>query len=140
MQPPNIPIAYKIRSLLGRPLRRRLAKARAGFLHSAYAACRETQHALLHNLLQLNANTAFARHHQLQPGMSLTDFRSRIPIADYEFFRPWIDRAAAGDHAALLGPNNRLLMFALTSGTTDASKKIPVTSRFLQDYRIGWQQ
>lgn len=140
MQPPTIPIAYKIRSLLGRPLRRRLATARARFLHSAHATCRDTQHALLRDLLQLNANTAFARHHQLYPGMSLADFRSRIPIADYEFFRPWIDRAAAGDHAALLGPHNRLLMFALTSGTTDASKKIPVTSRFLHDYRRGWQQ
>ncbi|MEY3175832.1 MAG: hypothetical protein RLZZ436_3746 [Planctomycetota bacterium] len=140
MQPPPIPVAYKLRSLLGRRLRKRLAGARGLFLQSAYSACRDTQHAVLQDLLRLNADTAFARHYRLHPGMSLADFRSRIPIADYELFRPWIDRAAAGEHSALLGPRNRLLMFALTSGTTDASKKIPVTSRFLQDYRRGWQQ
>ncbi|MFM7057814.1 MAG: GH3 auxin-responsive promoter family protein [Planctomycetota bacterium] len=140
MQPPPIPVAYKIRSLLGKPLRRRLTTARARFLHSAHADCRSTQHALLRDLLQLNADTAFARQHQLHPGMSLAEFRSRIPVADYEFFRPWIDRVATGEHSALLGPQNQLLMFALTSGTTDASKKIPVTSRFLKDYRRGWQQ
>lgn len=140
MQPPPIPATYKIRSLLGKPLRRRLTTARGRFLHSAHAACRSIQHDLLRDLLQLNADTGFARHYQLHPGMSLAEFRNRIPVADYEFFRPWIDRAAAGEHSALLGSQNQLLMFALTSGTTDASKKIPVTSRFLQDYRRGWQQ
>ena len=30
-------------------------------------------------------------------------------------------------------------MFAMTSGTTAASKLIPVTTRFLKDYRRGWQ-
>lgn len=39
----------------------------------------------------------------------------------------------------LLGRRNRLLMFAMTSGTTSSSKYIPVTSRFLSDYRAGWQ-
>lgn len=140
MQPPPIPIVYKLRTLLGKPLRRRLTAARTRFLDSAHSNCREIQRAVLRDLLQLNADTGFARHYQLHPQMSLSEFRSRIPVADYELFRPWIDRAAEGDHSALLGPNNRLLMFALTSGTTHSSKRIPVTSRFLHDYRRGWQQ
>jgi hypothetical protein len=140
MQPPPIPIVYKLRTLLGKPLRRRLTAARTRFLDSAHSNCRENQRAVLRDLLQLNADTGFARHHQLHPQMSLSEFRSRIPVADYELFRPWIDRVADGDHSALLGPNNRLLMFALTSGTTHSSKRIPVTSRFLHDYRRGWQQ
>jgi hypothetical protein len=46
---------------------------------------------------------------------------------------------AAGEHSALLGASNRLKMFAVTSGTTAESKLIPVTDRFLDDYRRGWQ-
>src|SRR5207249_10632170 len=38
---------------------------------------------------------------------------------------------------ALLG-DAQVLMFALTSGTTAARKFIPVTPKYLEDYRRGW--
>ena len=66
-------------------------------------------------------------------------FRRRMPIADYEYFRPYIEEVKAGRPEALLGPKNRLLMFSLTSGTTAQAKYIPITERFLADYRSGWQ-
>src|SRR5262249_37224071 len=40
--------------------------------------------------------------------------------------------------AALLGRGQRILMFALTSGTTREPKYIPVTPHFLAEYRRGW--
>ena len=134
------PLAHKLRNLLGRPLRRRLGVSRRRFLESARRDCRGLQRSVLKDLLALNADSAFSKHHGLHKSLSLEEFRGRIPISDYEFFRPWIDRAADGDHSAFLGKRNRLLMFAMTSGTTDASKRIPVTSRFLRDYRAGWQR
>ena len=134
------PLAYKLRNLLGRPLRKRLGVSRRRFLESAHKDCQKLQRSVLRNLLALNADSNFSKHHGLHKSMSLEEFRSRIPISDYDFFRPWIDRAANGEHSAFLGKRNRLLMFAMTSGTTDASKRIPVTTRFLRDYRAGWQR
>lgn len=52
---------------------------------------------------------------------------------------PYIERLKLGEHRALLGPRNRLLMFALTSGTTSSTKFIPITRQFFRDYRRGWQ-
>ena len=62
-----------------------------------------------------------------------------MPVADYEYFRPYVEEVKAGRHDALLGAKNRLLMFSLTSGTTAQAKYIPITERFLSDYRSGWQ-
>ncbi len=134
-----IPLAYKLRSLAGFPLRRRIRAAREAFLQTARTSCRDAQQRLLQDLLRLNAGSAFCRDFGLHPGMSLNEFRNRIPIADYELVRPYVDRVAEGDHEALLGTKNRLMMFAVTSGTTAESRLIPVTSRFLSDYRRGWQ-
>lgn len=134
-----IPFAYKLRSLAGSPLRQRIRSAREAFLQTAKSSCRDAQHRILQELLTLNAGSAFSRDFGLHPGMSLNEFRNRIPIADYELIRPYVDRVAEGDHQALLGAKNRLLMFAVTSGTTAESRLIPVTSRFLSDYRRGWQ-
>lgn len=113
--------------------------ARESFLSGAHKDCRVLQHAVLKDLLRLNEGTAFSRDFGLSPGMSLSDFRARISVSDYELVRPYIDRVASGEHRALLGQENRLLMFAVTSGTTADSKLIPVTERFLNDYRQGWQ-
>jgi hypothetical protein len=99
---------------------------------------RSVQHEVLRELLALNADSDFSRRHGLQRVRTAADFRRQLPIADYDCFRPYIDRLKAGDHAALLGRRNRLVMFALTSGTTSESKFIPITRRFLTDYRRGW--
>jgi len=71
--------------------------------------------------------------------MSVDAFRSRIPVSDYGLVAPYIDRMKLGNHRALLGERNKLLMYAVTSGTTAESKLIPVTDRFVQDYRRSWQ-
>lgn len=134
-----IPFAYKLRALAGFPLRRRIRLARERFLSTARSSCREAQHRILQELLALNSGSDFCRDFGLHPGMSLNEFRNRVPVADYELIRPYVDRVSKGEHQALLGKHNRLLMFAVTSGTTAESRLIPVTDRFLSDYRRGWQ-
>jgi hypothetical protein len=97
------------------------------------------QSAVLEELLRLNAGTAFARDHGMHEVRNAAEFRRRLPVTDYETYRPYIDRVRKGELDALLGRSNRLLMFALTSGTTSDSKHIPITRRFLEDYRRGWK-
>jgi hypothetical protein len=135
----QIPAAYRLRAVAGTFFRRSITRSRNEFLNLAQSACRETQHSLLTNLLQLNQSSGFSRDFGLTERTTLQEFRQRVPVADYELIRSYVDQVANGNHAALLGESNRLQMFAMTSGTTAASKLIPVTTRFLNDYRRGWQ-
>lgn len=119
-------------------IRFHVQKQRDRFLR-ATRDCAGQQQKVLRRLLTLNANTRFAADHGLTPRTTFSHFRARVPISDYDYHQPYIDAVKSGDHTALLGRRNRLLMFSLTSGTTSESKFIPVTSRFLADYRRGWQ-
>lgn len=98
-----------------------------------------TQTRVLRELVALNAESDFGRRHGFAGIRSSADFRRQLPIADYDYFRPYIERVKAGESAAFLGARNPLLMFTLTSGTTSESKFIPITRRFLEDYRRGWK-
>ena len=118
---------------------RALCRREARRFLSAAKSCRSAQSQVLLDLLALNAGSRFARDHRLEGVRNVTQFRRRLPVADYEYFRPYVEGLKAGRPEALLGPKNRLLMFSLTSGTTAQAKYIPITERFLADYRSGWQ-
>jgi hypothetical protein len=60
-----------------------------------------------------------------------------MPITNYEYFQPYIERVKNGEIEAMFH-RQKVLMFAMSSGTTAARKFIPVTERFLADYRRGW--
>lgn len=135
----SIPLRYKIRSTVGSLFRRKLMRARDRFLTTAHATCRESQHKTLQSLLTLNAGSQFSKDYGLKPGLTVREFRDRIPVSDYSLVEPYIERMKTGAHDALLGAGNRLLMYAVTSGTTAQSKLIPVTDRFVEDYRRSWQ-
>ncbi len=108
-------------------------------LSKAAEDCRATQRAVLQRLLALNEGSRFSQERGLSASLTSAEFRARLPIADFEVFRPYIERLKTGDTAALLGSQNKLLMFALSSGTTSEAKFIPITQQFLSDYRRGWQ-
>ena len=105
---------------------------------SALRRTRQVQDRLLGRLLAASADSAFGRDHGLERVRTYDDFVSAVPVGDYETHRPYVDRLLAGDDRALFGPGTRVLMFAVTSGTTGAPKHIPVTARFLREYRRGW--
>jgi hypothetical protein len=135
----SIPLRFKLRSKVGALFRRKLMRARQKFLDTAQQSCQESQQKTLQSLLTLNAGSQFSKDHGLKPGLTVEEFRARIPVSDYSLVAPYIDRMKTGDHGALLGVNNRLVMYAVTSGTTAQSKLIPVTDRFVEDYRRSWQ-
>lgn len=126
-----------LRPIAGYPLKARLRRQVASYLHAAKDS-QAAQRAVLDRVLALNADADFSRERGLRPGMSIADFQRRVPIADFETYRPYVERLKHGDPSALLGPKNKLLMFTLSSGTTAESKFIPITDQFLKDYRRGW--
>ncbi len=106
------------------------------------AACRQpqaVQESLLKSILAKQADTAFGRDHGFQQIRSVADFRRQLPVAPYDYFEPYLARVRNGETSALLS-DDRVLMFALTSGTTAARKTIPITPRYLADFRRGWNR
>ena len=123
--------------LAGMGVRRKLRRALAKTLSSA-ESCREVQRATLNRILDLNRGSALSQAWGLASACSIDEFRSRVAIDGYDAVASYIERLKRGDVQAMLGSHNRLLMFALTSGTTSACKYVPITDRFLADYRRGW--
>ena len=92
---------------------------------------------LLKRILARQSVTAFGRDHGFAGVRTLADYRRQVPVAPYERLAPYIERVKRGETDALIA-DDRVLLFALTSGTTAARKFIPVTQRYLHDYRRGW--
>lgn len=118
-------------------IRTKLRHKAAKFMNSI-ENCRSAQLATLQRILSLNAESDFSRERGLTGSLSISEFRRRMPISDFETIREYVERLKAGNSSSLLGKKNSLLMFAMSSGTTGESKYIPITSEFLKDYRRGW--
>lgn len=114
---------------------RRDAKRFIGLLEN----CRATQRQTLARIMELNAESFYSRRRGLTGSLTVEQFRRALPISDFETVRDEIEQMKQGNIQSLLGPKNKLLMFALSSGTTSQAKYIPITSQFLSDYRRGWQ-
>jgi hypothetical protein len=95
------------------------------------------QQRLLFDIVRREQPTAFGRDHGFAEIRTLADFRRRVPITRYEYFEPYIERVKQGELDAMFH-RQKVLMFALTSGTTSPRKFIPITERFLADYRRVW--
>lgn len=96
-----------------------------------------TQRKLLMETLQREHPTAFGRDHGFRQIRTVEDYRRQVPISRYEHIEPYIERVKRGDVEALFH-RQKVLMFALTSGTSSARKFIPITERFLQGHRRVW--
>lgn len=114
------------------PLERRLARFEAA-THDP----QRLQEAVLLDILATQADTAFGRDHHFAAMRSVADFRRNVPVAGYEAVEPYMARVRKGETKALLS-DPRVYMFAMTSGTTATRKTIPVTARYLEDYKRSW--
>lgn len=77
-------------------------------------------------------NTAFGRDHGFTEIQSYEDFKKRVPIADYEELRPYIDRVVSGE-PDVLWPGKPLYL-AKTSGTTSGVKYIPISKESMPEH------
>ena len=130
-------VKNSVLKVLGHVIRQKTRKRREQFLNT----CLDSQAAqadTLRRILALNEDSHFSREHGLTSSLKEQAFRKQFPISEYDRFADHIERVKQGETEALLGPENELLMFALSSGTTSASKFIPITKPFLEDYRRGW--
>lgn len=114
------------------PVERRLAQ-----FETATQDPQRVQEAVLRDILAAQVDTGFGRDHRFADVRTVADFRRHVPVAGYEAIEPYMRRVLQGETNALLA-DPRVFMFAMTSGTTATRKYIPVTARYLDDYKRSW--
>ncbi len=120
----------------------RVAKVHAGrvfarFMRDAERAT-SVQERLLDSLIKANASSDYGREHGFGSIRGYADFARQVPITRYEMLKPFVERVMRGETGAMFGAGQRVHMFAMTSGTVDEPKYVPVTDRFMADHRAGW--
>lgn len=118
--------------IVARPVKRHIAQ-----FEEAAKNPRALQDNLLRSILSKHRDTDFGLRHHFQHIHTINDYRHNLPIATYDYFEPYMARVRKGEFDALLA-DQRIHMFALTSGTTATRKFIPVNDQYLADYKRGW--
>lgn len=126
-------LMVRLGRLLTWPVRRQLRRFEADLFRPE-----AVQRELLQKILRNQTGTGFGRDHHFDSIRDFAEYRRNVPVAPYEYVAPYIERVTRGETQALLS-EPRVLMFALTSGTTAARKLIPVTQGYLNSYKRGWQ-
>lgn len=92
----------------------------------------EVQEEVLRRMIEEARYTEFGLKYDFSSLKGSEDFRSRVPLQDYESLKPYILRLKAGEQQ-LLWPTD-IRWFAKSSGTTsDKSKFIPVSNEALEE-------
>ncbi|MFC0427951.1 GH3 auxin-responsive promoter family protein [Chryseobacterium scophthalmum] len=85
----------------------------------------KNQEELLLSLLNTAKKTLFGRTYDFENIKSVKDFQEKVPIADYEDLKPYIEKVKRGQKDILWIETPEY--FAKTSGTTSGSKYIPIS-------------
>ncbi len=85
----------------------------------------KNQEELLISLLRNAKNTKFGVTHQFHKIQNYSQYKSAVPVQDYEGFKPYVEAILQGQKSILW--NGKPLYFAKTSGTTSGTKYIPIS-------------
>ncbi len=95
------------------------------------------QQEVLTRLLHANRNTVFGRKHGFAAIRDAAEFRSRVPVQDYETLRSSIDEQRHTGSPTLT--TERPVFYAQTSGSTGKPKYVPVTPSMMSMQRAEQQ-
>ncbi|MDB5192836.1 MAG: hypothetical protein JWQ96_2399 [Segetibacter sp.] len=113
-----------------------LAKPFASYIYNQIKKGSETaisdQDNIFKSLIKTGKNTEFGKEHQFENIKSYDDFKSAVPIRDYEEFKPYIEKIKEGKHNILW--KGKPLYFAKTSGTTSGIKYIPISKDSISNH------
>jgi hypothetical protein len=84
-----------------------------------------------------NKDSEFGKKYSFSQIKTVKKYQENLPLFEYDQLSPYIEKTKSGNLSALFGPKERIVMYALTSGTTGSVKYIPVTSTFLKEYKKG---
>lgn len=81
------------------------------------------QSRILQKILKTNEGTQFQIDFKLSPQMSVADFRKKMPLTNYDMYRPYVDRMMRKNSPHEL-TNERIVYFSLTTGTSNGQPKV----------------
>jgi hypothetical protein len=93
------------------------------------------QERVLLAMVRRNQDTVYGREHGFNKIRSIRDYQARVPKNSYDDLMPYISRVLRGEQNILT--DDKPAMFATTSGTTGATKYIPVTPSYMHEYGHG---
>ena len=93
------------------------------------------QQNLLHQLIRINAESAFGRLHHFSEINNYTQFVRNVPILNYEDLAPWITRIQNGEQGVLT--QGKVTHLIPTSGSTGGRKLIPFTKALQNEFNRG---
>ena len=114
-------MAIKIKSFLAKPFAIYINKQIKKGMITAVA----DQQNILQQLIRTGLKTEFGKEFDFAGIKTHSDFIQRVPIRDYEAFKPYIEKIKEGKHNVLW--KGLPIYFAKTSGTTSGVKYIPIT-------------
>ena len=110
-----------LKSLLARPFANYINNKTKKWMETAV----EDQEKLMKLLVKTAKQTEFGKDHDFAKIESYNDFKTQIPVRDYEQLKPYIEKIKAGKENILW--RGKPIYFAKTSGTTSGVKYIPIT-------------
>ncbi len=92
----------------------------------------DVQEEWLHTLISSAENTEWGKLYDYKSILTVSQFKDRVPIQNYDTLKPYIERMLKGEQN-ILWPSD-IKWFAKSSGTTsDRSKFIPVSEEALEE-------
>lgn len=131
------PIFSFFRALAGKVIVPQIEKRYKQFEAKCHDA-RRVQKDVLFSKIKRCQGSQFGRDHHFREIKTLSDFRRQIPVATYDYYYPYVKEVTEGNVEAMFPPREKILMYTLTSGTTDIPKLIPVNQTWFDEYRRGW--
>jgi len=107
------------------------APARARFERALHRP-EEAQLNILWRTIRASAESGFGRDHGLAGVRSVDDWRARVPLRDFEGFRPYVERIEAGEPNVLTG--EPVVFMEPTGGSSGTQKLVPYTRRLLAEF------
>ncbi|MEJ6981298.1 GH3 auxin-responsive promoter family protein [Pedobacter sp. P351] len=90
------------------------------------------QEKVFQKLIKTAQSTAFGKDHGFSKIHSYNDFKTKVPVRDYEDLKPYIERVVEGE-PDVLWPG-KPAYFAKTSGTTSGVKYIPLSKESMPEH------
>lgn len=87
---------------------------------------------LLLKLIEDNKDTEFGKKYDFENIKSIEDFKAKVPFSSYDTYAESIDRMTRGEKNILTA--YPIVHYAVTSGSVDNPKNIPVSDRTMQIY------
>ena len=93
------------------------------------------QYDLLFSLVKQSKKTAFGKDHNFSQITTYSDWKSNVPIRDYEEIKNYVQQIIEGKENVLWP--GKPLYFCKTSGTTSGTKYIPISKESMSNHIIA---